>query len=449
MSPALTGFGRPPGAAATARRWVPLGLAPAAIYGGHFFLGAALDVPALTLLAVLAGLLCLSLCSVAARAELAELTPAGPPVALFGLVIGAALLSLTAAAPGGPHPVWLWVDAAPAASLNRSATLIEIVKLIGLAAVFVLGCVMGGTGDRARRSLQVILWLGAAYALTAFLLFFSGAQVAHVAHRLSGGFYTANVAATQFGVLAVLSVSWAVRQWRRSARAPIARRIADTGPALAALMLFLLCLVMTASRAGLGATGLALVVVIGWEAIGDRRARWPLIAGGCGLVILAAVVLVRGNTLFIDRFDDVAGAGAFRAMVYEAHWRAFLASPLSGYGLGAYPELNNQLMTAGNVAALSDSVILHNAYLQWLVEAGVVGATPMFVLVAFILGVIAWRGVRRPRHRGLLVGILASAVLVLIHAAVDVPLNTPSLEAFWALLLGLGYALAQARESRR
>ena len=70
-------------------------------------------------------------------------------------------------------------------------------------------------------------------------------------------------------------------------------------------------------------------------------------------------------------------------------------------------------------------------------------------LIALILGVIGWRAVQRPRNRGLLIGILASSLLILAHAAVDVPLNTPSFEAFWALLLGIGFALAQAPGSRR
>lgn len=438
------------GAMATAASWGTLAVAPATIFIAHFFLGAVLDVPALVLMAVLSGLSCLALSSAQSRRELAAMTPVWPLAVLFGLVIGFALLSLTALAPGGPHPIWGWVEgASPAVSLNVSATLIEIVKLTGLAAVFVLGCLTGATAERARRTFQLILWLGAAYALVGFVIFLSGEQVAHGVRRLAGGFYTPNVAATQFGMLAVLSLSWAIRQWRRSDREPVARRIADVGPSVALLLLFLLCLLMTASRAGLGATGLALVMVMGWEAIGDRRARWPLIAGGVVLVILAVVLVVRGNTLFIDRFDDVAGAATLRSTVYEAHWRAFLASPLSGYGLGSYPELNNLIMTAPNAAALSDSVVLHNVYLQWLVEAGLLGAIPMVLLIAGLLGVIGWRATRRPRNRGLLVGILAASLLILVHATVDVPLNTPSLEAFWTLLLGLGFALSQTSGSRR
>ena len=38
---------------------------------------------------------------------------------------------------------------------------------------------------------------------------------------------------------------------------------------------------------------------------------------------------------------------------------------------------------------------------------------------------------------------------MLLHAAVDVSLNTPSFEAFWTLILGLGFALSQASSRPR
>lgn len=433
----------------TAAKWLPLGVVPAVIYLGHFLLGAVLDIPALTVLAVLSGLLCAALTRSQSRAELAGMTPVWPLIALFALVIGLALLSLTPWAPGGPHPIWEWIDGRQAASLNPSATMVEVIKLIGLATVFLLGCLMGATPERARRGLQAILWLGAVYALIGLVLFLSGAQVAHGVRRLAAGFFTANVAGTQFGVLAILSTSWAIRQWRRHDREPVARRVSEVGPAVALILLFLVCLLMTASRAAIGATGLAMALVVGWEAIDNKRARLPLIAGGALLVLMAGLVLARGNSLFVDRFSDLTTAGDLRATVIEAHWRAFLASPLSGYGLGSYPQLNNMIMTAPNSEALSVSVVLHNVYLQWLVEAGVIGAAPMFLLVAVILAITGWRAIGRAHNRGLLVGLLACSVLVLLHAAVDVSLNTPSFVAFWTLLLGLGFALSQARSPRR
>ncbi|WGM31823.1 O-antigen ligase family protein [Brevundimonas sp. NIBR11] len=432
-----------------AAQWAMLGLAPAAIYLGHFFLGAALPLPALILLMVLSGLLCIALSTRRARLEVASIRPVWPLVTLFGLVIGSALLSLTDWAPGGGHPIWAWVDAPPAASINVSATLIEIVKLIGLAAVFVLGCLMGATRDRARRSLQLVLWLGAAYALVSLVIFLGGEELGHASRRLTGGFATANVAGAQFGVLSLLALSWGMRQLRQSRHEPTARRVTEVAPSVAALLLFLVCLMMTASRAALGATGLAMAALTTWQAISDRRARWPTIAAGCLVAVLAAVVFARGNTLFVDRFDTLASGGEIRAAVYDAHWRAFLASPLSGYGLGSYSQLNNQIMTSLNAPALSDSVILHNAYLQWLVEGGVFGAAAIVLLIAAILGWTLWRMLQRQRNSTVLAGLLAASGLVLVHAAVDVPLNTPSFEAFWALLLGLGFAMAQTSSIRR
>ncbi len=208
-------------------------------------------------------------------------------------------------------------------------------------------------------------------------------------------------------------------------------------------------LLLTASRAAIGLTTLTVAVYLGWAALDNRRSRWPLIAGGGLLVTCAIVLLVQGNTLFADRFADLADGDATRSAVGEAHWRAFLDSPLLGYGLGGYPQVNNQIMTAQNAAALSASVIQHNAFLQWLEEAGLLGALPMFALIGLILAVTAWRTYRRQRSRPLLVGLLAASFLVLTHATVDVSLNTPSFEAFWALLLGLGFALSQAPSRNR
>lgn len=425
-----------------------LGVAPALILIAHFFFGAALDLPALTMFAVLSLVLAVALAAPTARADLARMTPFLGLALPFLAVIGVAGLTLTPLAPGGPHPIWEWAGLPPASTLNRSATIIEIIKLLGLAAVFVLGCLLGARTDRARASLIAVLALGAVYATVSLALFLARLQPTSL-DRLTGGFYSANIAATQFGVLLVLATAWLVRQWTRTARLAMTVRIGELAPAAALMLLFAVCLLLTASRAGIGATILALALFLGWSALNNRRARWSLIAGGSLLILCVIVLIVQGNSLFVDRFGGLSAGDATRATVAEAHWRAFLDSPLLGYGLGSYPQVNNQIMTAANAQALSASVIQHNAYLQWLEEAGVLGALPMFGLIAAILAATVWRAWRRQRNRVLVVGLLAASVVVLLHAAVDVSLNTPSFEAFWALLLGIGFALAQAPSRER
>jgi hypothetical protein len=68
----------------------------------------------------------------------------------------------------------------------------------------------------------------------------------------------------------------------------------------------------------------------------------------------------------------------------------------------------------------------------------------MFLLIVVVLGVTAWRTFRRPRNQSLLTGLLCASLIVLLHAGVDVSLNTLSFCAFWSLLLGLGFGLSQA-----
>lgn len=426
------------------RRAIGLGLAPSIIYCAHFFYGAALDLPALVLFAVLSALLCLALLGRAVQADISRLTTLWPLFLAFVALIGVAAWTLTPAVPGGPHPIWDWTGMAPAATINKSATLIEIVKLLGLGSIFALGCVLGARAERARTVLGLILALGGCYAAISLVLFLGDVQISHGSNRLVGGFYTANVAGTQFGALILLASAWAVRRWSQGDHLTAVARITKLAPILALVLLFVACLLLTASRAAISATVLAVMLFLGWAALDNRRARWPLMILGGTLVLAGVLFLVQGNTLFADRFGTLAEGDVTRSTVAAAHWRAFLDSPLLGYGLGSYSQVNNQIMTADNAGALSVSVIQHNAYLQWLEEAGILGALPMFALVSTILGITTWHAFRRLRNRTLLVGLLAISVVVLLHAAVDVPLNTPSFEAFWTLLLGIGFAFSQA-----
>lgn len=419
------------------------GLAPAVIWIAHFFYGAAVPLAALILsaclLAVLAGLLL----STETRRNLDRLSLSWPIICLFAAVLLIALATLTPWAPGGSHPIWDWSGATASSTMDRSATVLEILKLIGLAASFVIGTVLGARGETGRSLYAAILGVGGVYALFSLVVFLSSAASGPSGNRLAGGFESANVAGSLFGVLLIMAIAWALRAWRGMPGTFLAQRTTAIAPTLALILLALGCLLLTASRGAIGATGLALALFFGWAAMDNRGSRWPTIAAGALVISVAAVVYMQGNTLFVDRFGAMTG-DTTRADLLEPHWDAFLRAPLFGYGLGTWSEVNNQIMTSQNFDALSATVILHNVYVQWLEEAGIIGAAPMFLLIAVILGATGWRAYRRRRNRALIVGLLLATLVVLLHAAVDVSLNTPSFCAFWALLLGLGFGLSQA-----
>lgn len=430
------------------RRHVLIGTPVAILLVSAFFLGAYLPLPSLVLFALTSACLVAALTHSEVRAELAGIGSVIPVMVLFGAVIGAALWSLTPWTPGGAHPLWAWVDGAGATTLNTSATVLEIIRLLGLASLFVLGCVLGGSAERARTTIGVILVLGGVYACVSLLIFLGAGQIRHHDGRLLGGFYSANTAATLLGVLSVLAAAWILRRWRRNARQTPATQIAELAPLLAAAGLFIACLLLTASRAAIGATGVALVVLLVLDAFQNRMSRWAVLLFAGGILLVVTALLAAGNTLFVDRYQTSEVDGAYRMVMLQSHWRAFLASPLFGFGLGSYPEVNNQIITPETFGPLSDTIVLHNTYAQWLEEAGLVGAIPMFLLIAWILGVTAWRTSQTRRNRTALIGLLLASMIVLFHASVDVSLHIPTFTGLWSLLLGLGFALSQAPNAR-
>lgn len=419
--------------------------APVIIAAAHLFYGAAVMLPALVMSACLFVVLIAALACEPARRDLDRLSPAWLLTGLFGAVLGVAMLTLTPWVPGGGHAIWAWSGGRAAPTLNRSATTLEILKLAGLAAPFLIGCVFGARTDNARRLYACILASGAIYAVVS-LIRFTGQDAGTLSgQRLAGGFDSPNIAGTLFGLLTVLALAWGLDAWHETRGRRALNRSAALAPAAALSLLFLACLLLTASRGGMGATGLALAVFAGWAAYDRRQARGPLVVAGVLMTGAAAVIHAQGNTLFLDRLGGLGAEHASRADLLAPHWRAFHDAPLFGVGLGAFPEQNNLIMTPENAEALSATVVLHNVYAQWLVEAGVIGAAPMLALVAVILGATARRGLGRGRNRILIAGLLAASLVVLLHAAVDAPLNTPSLCALWSLLLGLGFAMSQVR----
>lgn len=433
------------------RRWAVLGAAPAILLVSAFAFGAYRPLPSLVLFAATSACLVLALTRDRARAELAGLQSVIPVGVLFSAVIGAALWSLTPWTPAGPAAPWAWVEAGigggGAATLNASATALEIIRLLGLASLFLMGCILGATSSRARSALGIILVLGVLYAGVALLTFLSGAQVRHHPGRLLGGFYSANTAATLLAMLSLLAAAWVLRTWRHGGGQALPTRIAALSPPLAALALFGACLLLTASRAGILAAGLAMAVLLALEAVQNPRSRRAAAILAGGLVLVGASLLATGSASFADRYQTAEADAAYRLVMLRAHWPVFLEAPVFGQGLGSFAQINARIVTPETFGPLTDTVVLHNTYLQWLEEAGLAGAAPMFLLIGWILAVTIRGAAQSRQNRTLLTALLLASAVALAQAAVDVSLHVPTITGLWSLLLGLGFALSQVRRS--
>jgi O-antigen ligase len=405
----------------------------------------AMAVGSALILTMLAGL---ALAYVLLRSQLRQDLISAPGLGLIGavfcLVLVAAGLSMTPYAPGGPHPAFAYSGGVGAASLDPSATAIEMVKLSGMACLFLVGMMLGRSNRRARLTLTLLIQGGAVFSFLAFLAFAGGWTWSMQKGRLDAGLLSPNTAATLFGVLLILGVEQVRREAAQaSALGPTARgkRVAWALP-LAAAAVLAICLAMTASRAGLVSTAAAALLLAVLTAFGARTSGWIRVAVSILVALLLVAAVTLGGDLLLERFASLEQDIPGRTVVAAVHWRAFLASPLSGYGLGSFETVNAMFADSGTFRRIWGYRMTHNVYLQWLEEAGIIGTVPMFALIGLVMVRTVSAAFSHPTMGGWLRAMLCADLVVLIHGTVDFAVQTPSFAAFWALLLGLQWGLA-------
>jgi O-antigen ligase len=418
----------------------------ALIYAAHMFYGALINDAAMMVNIVAALLLAGVLASPRLRDDLLRLKGLAVPAGLFALVILIAIWTLTPWTPGGAHPVWAYVGVGPPAStIDKSATIMEIIKLLGLACVFLLGAAAGARDERARYAVQLTIVAGVVFGIWALVNAATTAAYDGGGHRLEAHFLNANTAGTVFAVLVMLAVTELVRRLLSTGRGQKLRTALLPAAAVLALAI---CLFDTASRGALAAFLVGLLAYLGFQVRSGRlKVTRALLAAAGAAVLLLAITAVAGEVL-IDRLIASGGGDVARLETWQAHWQSFLASPLFGYGLGAAETINKTLLSPQNYQYLWLIRAPLNVYLQWLEEAGLIGAIPMFLCIGVIIVQTVRGQARRSRMTGLIAGLLAVDVIFLVHGATDFGLEVTSVAAFWAWLLGLQFALAQGSSRR-
>lgn len=325
-----------------------------------------------------------------------------------------------------------------ATSLDPSATLVEIILLLGLACVFILGMMAGASDQAALFVVKLLVVGGGAFAAWALLDFSPLGNPGGHAVRLSASYLAPNTAGAVFAALIVLTSLLLFRRLRAAAGGESWLRSALWSVPLVILAAALLA---TASR-GAGAACVAGLIVMLAPQIrrrgDDKGARLALLLI---VAILLVLTVVLGGALLARLTAEQAPANV-RSELAALHWKLFLAHPVRGYGLGTFDLVNRLHLTSSNFRDLWSMRAAHNLYLQWLEEGGLVAALPMASGLSIILIAVV-RGAMARREAGLLWALLGVDTVFLVHGLSDFALQTPSVAMLWAFLLGLQFAVAR------
>jgi O-antigen ligase len=194
--------------------------------------------------------------------------------------------------------------------------------------------------------------------------------------------------------------------------------------------------------------GLGLVALLSTQSIGGTLAfvsilvlaifcfaetgkkRLVLLAALCGLACLFYLLRPVLNPSHTEQFieSDVVS----RLLLWGTAWDYFIHSPVMGVGLGNFTHLYGSDLPFLPPGALA----VHNTYLQFLAETGLVGFVAFFYVV-----VQSWRQARSQWRSSvdfldsaLAFGVLGALLSVLVHGFMDFLFEAQIAALFWVLL---------------
>ena len=394
------------------------------------------------------------------------------PAAL--LVAGVAGWSVLQVTPGvlpatWNHPIWdevraYGLEVEGVVSLNRSASLDALLRLLAAVGMFVLAFALAQREAQARQLLMALLVIITGYALFGIAQELTGWRISGSdAYRgnIVSTFVNRNHFATYANLGLVIALGLMIepllrgdagrdeRFARRVAQA-IATIFEERRYPLMAAVIILLAVVGSASRGGLlsliGA-GLFLLLIMFLVSRATRGTKLLVAAatlGGGGLL-----VWLTGDVL-IERFRVIFAAETLgdvdvRIQGWEMTLQAIAERPWLGYGHGAYQEMFF-LLHGPELGAAGIFDHAHNDYLQAAAELGLPAAGALWLALLLVWGLCLVGAIARRRRRVYPLVASTAGVLVGLHAITDFSLLMPAVAMTFAAILGIG--CAQSRSSR-
>lgn len=327
---------------------------------------------------------------------------------------------------------------------DPSAAWLAAIKLGGVICAFALGLRCSLTDDRAKRLFEALLYVGGAWAVASIVMFILDPAGIYGfekfgAGRLTGAFSSPNSAGTLFGALGVMALGRVVSRVLTRQEPQILERIDPVMAGVCAVSLA--ALMLTVSRGAIFSTmicaaGLCVLLL-------HRRLSVPKLAAiGAAALVGLAVIFATPLTSVIGRFDGIDGDALERATILKSHFSFAAHQSWLGSGLGSFNTVNDHIVTAEDYPALAVMRAMHNVYLQWFEETGIVGLAGLALLNLAVLAPMVSGARRRHQMGGRIWAILAGYLVFLLHGFTDYAFQEPALAMFVALLLGCGFAMA-------
>lgn len=367
------------------------------------------------------------------RRVLARMSGLGGPGGLFGVVVVVALIQITL--PDG---------------LDRERSLIQLLRLLGGGSVFLAGAAIGRSERGLRLLTRTLGIAGPVFVATALGLY---ALQGHSVQDPDGGRLRAtfptspNTAAAVVGLIALVALGQILRRLHRLPAglrpgARIERVLSAAWLEMATFGLAVVTLGLTGSRSGAALLMLSAAVLLIWSGMrGGARGRGSV--GMRAFALLGVVaVLGLGAGVTLARLPAIGVDALSRTLIYKAHWPFLFDQPVIGHGLGGFLILNRSLVTPANLIALTWVEDMHNVFLQWVEEMGVVGAGAMFGCIGWVLFVIVRGAGRAERSRTWLKTVAAASLFLILQGLVEIALQYEGVVMLWALLLGSAFGLA-------
>lgn len=361
---------------------------------------------------------------------------------LFLLSVLALIAGASPFAPGGRHPLWSAVIAPGAASIDLDADWVGLLELFGLAFAF-LAATSAGAQTQTVRSVLAAIKSGAVFlGLLVGLCRIFPTLIGFPSPLLEDE----GLRSALFGSVLLVSVEGLVRNHRgdhgqsQTLLKSVGRRIKSAPLSSAAASVALLCLLLFADAPAVADAIVILALFFAWTVlVGGEQTKLPrrvLLWLTPAVALLAATIAM----LVARRFLDTPAAALSRS----THWAAFWASPWLGYGLNTQTDVAHLFMTRLNMAALTADPVPPQAFLVWLEQGGVMVAAPLLAAVGWIAVVIMRSSLAARRAGGLMRAIVCVSLYLGLLGLTSAGPAIFSIEALWAVLLGLGFGAASS-----